>query len=79
MNAPTIPPHPRDPVNTARKLPEAGRPRAGTLGASSQPSRFTRNHSVNTTVWQTKNRDQLDAARSAKLYAARMGRKGGAL
>ena len=78
MNAPTIPPHPRDTMNTARKRPRAGRPRAGTLGASPQLSRFTRNHSVNTTIWQPKNRDQHAAAKSAKLYAARMGRKRGA-
>ena len=55
------------------------RPGAGTHRASTQLSRFTRNRSVNTTIWQPKNRDQLDAARSAKLYAARMGQKGGAL
>ena len=51
-------------MNTARKRPEAGRPRAGTLGASSQPSRFTRNHSVITKIWQPKNREQLDAAKA---------------
>ncbi len=42
---------------------------------ASQISRVTRNRSVNTTIWQPKNRDQLDAAKSAKLYAARMGQK----
>jgi hypothetical protein len=47
-------------MNTARKRPEAGRPRAGTLGASSHLSRFTRIRSVNTAIWQSENRDQLD-------------------
>ena len=40
------------------------RPGAGTHRASSQLSRFTRNRSVNTTIWQPKNRDQLDAAKA---------------
>ena len=40
------------------------RPGAGTHRASTQLSRFTRNRSVNTTIWQTKNRDQLDAAKA---------------
>ena len=39
------------------------RPGAGTHRASSQLSRFTRNRSVNTTIWQPKNREQLDAAK----------------
>ena len=51
------------------------RPGAGTARASSQLSRVTRNRSVNTAIWQPKNRDQLDAAKSAKLYVARMGQK----
>jgi len=53
-------------------------PGASTHRASTQLWRFTRNRSVNTTNWQPKNREQLDAAKSAKLYAARMSRKGGA-
>ena len=40
------------------------RPGAGTHRASSQLSRFTRNRSVNTPIWQPKNRDQLDAAKA---------------
>ena len=40
------------------------RPWAGTQRASSQFSRFTRNGSVNTAIWQSKNRDQLDAAKA---------------
>ena len=51
------------------------RPWAVTQRASSQFSRSTRNGFVNTTSWQPKNRDQLDAAKSAKLYVARMGQK----
>ena len=31
---------------------------------ASQISRVTRNRSVNTTIWQPKNRDQLDAAKA---------------
>ncbi|MCX6939982.1 MAG: CHC2 zinc finger domain-containing protein [Verrucomicrobia bacterium] len=40
------------------------RPGAGTHRASPSISRFTRNRSVNTTIWQPKNRDQLDAAKA---------------
>jgi hypothetical protein len=40
------------------------RPAAVTRWASSQISRVTRNRSVNTAIWQTKNRDQLDAAKA---------------
>ena len=40
------------------------RPGAGTHRASSQLSRVTRNRSVNTAIWQPKNRDQLDAAKA---------------
>jgi hypothetical protein len=40
------------------------RPWAGTQRASSQFFRFTRNGSVNTAIWQSKSREQLDAAKS---------------
>jgi hypothetical protein len=40
------------------------RPGARTHRASSELSRFTRNRSVNTAIWQTKNREQLDAAKA---------------
>jgi len=40
------------------------RPWAGTQRASSQFSRSTRNGFVNTAIWQTKSREQLDAAKS---------------
>lgn len=40
------------------------RPGAGTLRASSHRSRFARSYSVNTAIWQPKNRDQLDAAKA---------------
>ena len=42
------------------KRPGAGR----TPGATSNHSRFTRNASVNTAIWQSKSREQLDAAKS---------------
>jgi hypothetical protein len=40
------------------------RPGAGTHRASPQLSRVTRNRSVNTEIWQSKSREQLDAAKS---------------
>jgi hypothetical protein len=45
-------------------MAQTKRPWAGTQRASSQFSRFTRNASVNTTSWQSKSREQLDAAKS---------------
>jgi len=45
-------------MNYPRKSPGASTHRA------SQISRVTRNRSVNTAIWQTKNRDQLDAAKA---------------
>ncbi len=50
-------------------------PGAGTHRANSYHSRFNQRLIVKT--WQSvaRNRDQLDAAKSAKLYVARMGQK----
>jgi len=62
MNAPTIPPHPRDPVYTARKRPEAGRPRAGTLGASSKLSPILCNAGSNTAHAQAQIREESPLA-----------------
>ena len=45
------------------------RPWAGTQRASSQFSRFTRNASVNTAIWQSKSREQLDAAKARVTIA----------
>ena len=45
------------------------RPWAGTQRASSQFSRFTRNGSVNTAIWQSKSREQLDAAKARVTIA----------
>jgi hypothetical protein len=45
-------------------MAQTKRPWAGTQRASSQFSRFTRNASVNTTCWQPKSREQLDAAKA---------------
>ena len=45
------------------------RPWAGTQRASSQVSRFTRNSSVNTAIWQSKSREQLDAAKARLTIA----------
>jgi hypothetical protein len=45
------------------------RPWAGTQRASSQFSRSTRNGFVNTAIWQTKSREQLDAAKARVTIA----------
>jgi len=47
------------------KRPGAGR----TPGATSNHSRFTRNGSVNTAIWQSKSREQLDAAKARVTIA----------
>jgi hypothetical protein len=45
---------------------QARRPGAATRRASSQLSRFSRNRLVNTAIWQTKSREQLEAAARAR-------------
>ena len=44
-------------------------PGAGTLRARSNHFRFTRNGSVNTAIWQSKSREQLDAAKARVTIA----------
>ena len=55
---------------------QARRPGAATRRASSQLSRFSRNRLVNTAIWQTKSREQLEAAaRAQEKFAAQLAGK----